>query len=144
MTCARAVSLGAILSLAVTCWAKTVEPMTMRAGNYEVEVRVELPYLGDINAKTVTHVCLSADQGNNYGMGVLSANNPLAKCPTLNIRQEKDELTFEIICEGKNEAKATAKYLLASEHFSGRITMKMGGKNMTITEIQAGRRIGVC
>src|SRR5215210_2655930 len=103
MTCAQAVSYGAILSLAVTGLAQAAELMTLRTGNYEVEVRVELPHLGDMNMKTVTHICLSAGKGNNHGMAVLSANNPLTKCPTFNIRQERDELTFDIICKGKNQ-----------------------------------------
>src|SRR5215207_3677968 len=144
MTWARAVSYGAILSFAVAGLAKAAELMTLRTGNYEIEVRVELPHLGDMNTKTVTHVCLSSGKGNNHGMAVLSANNPLAKCPTFNIRQERDELTFDIICEGKNQAKATAEYVLAPERFSGRITMKMGGKNMTMTELQVGHRISGC
>ncbi len=41
-------------------------------------------------------------------------------------------------------AAASASYKISSNGFSGWINMKMGGKNMTMHEIQTGRRIGVC
>jgi hypothetical protein len=75
---------------------------------------------------------------------VLSENNPLARCPASNTRQEGDTLTFDIICLGGNQAVGSARYTVAPQHFTGVIAMKMGGKNMTMTEHQVGRRIGNC
>ena len=112
-------------------------------GSYEVEVRLELPHLEDWAVKKLATVCI-ADDGGSRGLVVLSDNNPLATCPVSNVRQDGGTLTFDIVCEGRNAARASAKFLLAAERFRGRIAMVMGGKNMTMTETQVGRRIGPC
>jgi Protein of unknown function (DUF3617) len=78
------------------------------------------------------------------GLIVLSENNPLGKCPAANAREDGDTLTFDIKCPGGNAAIASAAYTLLGDRFSARITMKMGGKNMTMTETQTGRRTGDC
>lgn len=120
------------------------EPKTVLTnGSYEVEVRLELPHLEDWAVRKLATVCVT-DDGGSRGLVVLSDNNPLAKCPASNVRQDGDTLTFDIACEGRNAARASAKFLLASERFRGRIAMVMGGKNMTMTETQVGRRIGTC
>ncbi|HSA80343.1 MAG TPA: DUF3617 family protein, partial [Geminicoccaceae bacterium] len=67
-----------------------------------------------------------------------------AKCPARNVRREGATLSFDILCDGRGAAKAHAVYTLKPGAFAGRIAMVMGGKNMTMTEVQAGRRIGSC
>jgi hypothetical protein len=114
-------------------------------GAYDVEVKLELPHLEDMAGRTIVRLCLAAAaNGNNPGLAVLSDNNPLAHCPVSNLRQDGDVLTFDITCEGRNAARASARYVLARTAFRGRIAMQMGGKNMTMTEIQSGRRTGAC
>jgi hypothetical protein len=34
--------------------------------------------------------------------------------------------------------------LLAADHFAGRVAMVMGGKNMTMVEVQRAQRVGDC
>ena len=79
-----------------------------------------------------------------HGLTALSENNPLAHCPVVNVRQEGAALSFDIVCPGGNAAVATAKYHLTEQTFDGRISMKLGGKNMTMTETQSGHRTGAC
>jgi hypothetical protein len=121
------------------------EPAVLEGGAYEVEVKLELPHLEDMTGKKVVQLCLTSEaNGNNHGIAVLSDNNPLARCPVSNVRQDGNALTFDIVCEGRNSAHASARYQLAPTSFHGRIAMQMGGKNMTMTEVQAGRRTGAC
>ncbi|KMO38095.1 hypothetical protein VQ03_18090 [Methylobacterium tarhaniae] len=125
--------------------AYAAEPVMLESGSYEVEVKLELPHLEDMTGKKVVRLCLTSEaNGNNHGIAVLSENNPLSRCPVSNVRQDGGELTFDIACEGKNSARASARYVLAPASFRGRIAMQMGGKNMTMTEVQAGRRTGAC
>ena len=117
----------------------------LEPGAYEVEVRLELPHIDDVNTRKLETVCLAAAPANgSHGLVVLSGNNPLAKCPTANAREQDGALTFDIVCPGVNQARGWARYRLASNRFQGRIEMKMGGKNMTMTEVQSGHRIGAC
>jgi hypothetical protein len=75
---------------------------------------------------------------------VLSVNNPFAGCPAKNVRLSGPELSFDIVCEGRDSAKARATYTLRPDAFEGRIAMVLGGKNMTMNEVQVGRRLGGC
>lgn len=114
----------------------------LQEGAYEVEVRLELPNVLSRGPDSTTTVCLP--YGTNGAFPVLSSNNPLARCPASSVQRDGTTLRFDILCEGRGAAWATAVYRLMPESFEGRIAMVMGGKNMTMTEVQAGRRIGSC
>jgi hypothetical protein len=127
---------------ALHAWAG---PAALEGGAYEVEVRLELPHLEDRADAKVARLCLSAEAGrDNHGLAVLSENNPLARCPFANAYEGGDQISFDIVCEGRNAARAKAHYVVGPGRFRGRITMQMGGKNMTMTEVQVGRRVGAC
>lgn len=113
-------------------------------GAYEIDVTLELPSVLDTHAHKQARLCLSQDSGASFGLSILSENNPLAKCPISNAQVSDGLLTFDVACPGVNAASGHAKYVVSAESFRGRIEMKMGGKNMTMTEVQAGRRIGRC
>ena len=115
----------------------------LRDGAYEVEVRLELPNVLSRGPDSITTVCLPYDSANG-ALPVLSANNPLAKCPASNVERDGGTLRFDIFCEGRGAAFAHAVYELRPDGFEGRIAMVMGGKNMTMTEVQSGRRVGNC
>jgi hypothetical protein len=114
----------------------------LEPGAYEIQMRLELPHLEDMNVSKTSIVCLT--DGPSHGLVVLSDNNPLAKCPISNVRQAGNSLTFDIICQGENQGIASAQFTLSGDSFSGAFEMKMGGKNMTMTERQTGHRIGAC
>jgi hypothetical protein len=69
---------------------------------------------------------------------------PFSGCQARDLVQDGQSLTYEIACEGRETARAHASYVLLSYQFSGRIAVTLGGKNMTMTEVQRGRRIGNC
>lgn len=117
----------------------------LRAGAYEVDVRLEIPNVINWSAAKTATICIpAAERANEPPLPVLSDNNPFADCPARNVRREGRSLTFEIVCDGLNMARARAAFTLAESRFDGRIAMVMGGKNMTMTEAQSGRRIGGC
>ena len=117
----------------------------LQAGAYEVDVRLEIPNVWNWSAKKTETICVpGATAANGPPLPVLSGNNPLAKCPVKDIRLEGAGLSFVIMCDGRDAAKARAVYVLSPGAFKGRIAMVMGGKNMTMTEVQEGRRIGGC
>lgn len=114
----------------------------LRPGAYEVQTKLELPHVEDAGAQKSSMVCITGS--GTRGIGVLSENNPLVRCPASNIKQAEDILTFDLICEGHNQAVASARFQLSQDRFTGAFDMKMGGKNMTMTERQTGHRIGNC
>ena len=126
-----------------TAWSEVPSPL--RNGSYEVSVNLELPFVEDTTARRVATLCIvAAATSGTQGLIVMSQNNPLGQCPASNIQHDGDMLTFDIACPGGNAAIGTARYTLFADRFEGRIAMKMGGKNMTMTEVQSGRRTGDC
>jgi hypothetical protein len=135
----------ALIGLAPASLVQAGDAVMLSPGRYEVSVRLDLPNIEGAAASTLRSLCVPAqDQAGQHGLGALSENNPLARCPVANVRREGATLSFDIVCPGGNAASASATFHLTSEAFDGRIRMKLGGKNMTLTETQAGRRTGAC
>ena len=128
---------------ALVAHAQQGEPL-LQAGAYEVEARLELPNVlrGVVTSRAT--ICIPYEGTNGAPFPVLSANNPLAICPASNVERDGAALRFDILCEGRGAARARAVYKLRPNAFEGRIAMVMGGKNMTMTEVQNGRRVGSC
>jgi hypothetical protein len=142
MLCRAASALIAVGLLASAAQAQQSQAL-LQEGAYEVQVRLELPNVLSRGADSTTTICLPYG-GTNGALPVLSSNNPLAKCPASNVERDGATLRFDILCEGRGAAWASAVYRLMPQAFEGRIGMVMGGKNMTMTEVQTGRRIGSC
>jgi hypothetical protein len=137
-----ATALCAGASLSSACLG--VEATALEPGEYEVTVQLELPHIEKAAATKLARICVTGANGSARGLAVLSDNNPLTQCPASSIREDHGTLSFEIVCPGGNAAIGSAKFRLHAQGFEGAIAMKMGGKNMTMTEHQSGRRVGKC
>jgi Protein of unknown function (DUF3617) len=117
----------------------------LQDGSYEVKVRLQIPNVWNWAADKTATICIADAAGtSDVPFSVLSGNNPLADCPIGNVRRDGARLSFEILCAGRDAARAHAAYTLMPRDFVGRIAMVMGAKNMTMTEVQVGRRVGDC
>lgn len=116
----------------------------LQDGSYEVKVSLQIPNVWNWTADKTTTICVRDDTVDDAPFAVLSGNNPLANCPARNVRRNGASLSFDILCEGRDAARARAVYTLMPRDFVGRIAMVMGGKNMTMTEVQVGHRMGDC
>lgn len=128
--------------LAMPAMAMASDESKLKPGEYEVKMRLELPHVENNGVEKLEKVCIT--NGGTHGIVVLSENNPLARCPSSNIKEENGDLSFELVCAGHNQAIARARFELWPDRFVGAFEMKMGGKNMTMTERQSARRIGDC
>jgi hypothetical protein len=145
MTAFRALSTAMLLAVGVAPQATPAEGPLSLGGSYELTARLELPHLERWAVDKTTIVCLpKIRSGDEIPIPVISANNPFAKCTVANLTAEGRKLEYNIVCPGRGAAKAHATYILSSDTFSGRVAMVMGGKNMTMTEVQQARRIGEC
>ncbi len=117
----------------------------LRAGFYEITFRLELPHLESWAIEKTTTTCVSETKGeSNAVLPILSDNNPFAECSATNVHRDEDSLTYQIVCDGRDAAQARATYTLAPGGFVGRIAMRLGAKNMTMTEVQTGHRVASC
>jgi hypothetical protein len=123
--------------------AQTEPPL--EPGSYEVAYRLELPHVERWAINRTTTICvLDRQEAGALPLPILSGNMPFAGCTSTNWLRDGVTLTYTILCEGRDAAKARAVYRLAPGTFHGRVFMVMGAKNMTMTEVQRGRRVGAC
>ena len=121
------------------------EQLSPRSGLYEITARLELPHLERWAIDRTTTVCLrGGGSDGKIPVPVLSGNNPFAKCAVANLVADGATLQYDIVCSGRDAAKAHAIYTLAPDRFAGHIDMVMGAKNMTMIEVQRARRLGDC
>jgi hypothetical protein len=145
MTAFRALSTAILLAVGVQPPVTSAEGPLPQGGSYELTARLELPHLERWAVDKTTSVCLpKVRSGDELPIPVVSANNPFAKCTAANLTADGRKLEYDIVCPGRGAAKAHAIYILSADTFSGRVAMVMGGKNMTMTEVQRARRIGEC
>lgn len=115
------------------------------SGVYEITYRLELPHLERWAVAKTERLCLSGkDGGGRSPLPILSPNTPFATCTARNIRRGSKSLSYDIVCDGRDGARARAVYILTGDGFHGRVAMVLGAKNMTMIEVQSGRRLGDC
>ena len=122
-----------------------IDEASLPVGSYAITTRLELPHLERWAIDKTTTICLSGHAASGrIPIPILSANNPYATCAAANLMIDHGKLEYDVLCPGRDSAKAHATYLLGPDHFAGRVTMVMGGKNMTMAEVQRARRVGDC
>jgi len=116
-----------------------------QTGSYEIRARLELPHLERWAVDKTTIICLPPSlDDDKLPIPIVSANDPFAKCSVANLMTQTPKLEYDIVCPGRGAAKGRATYLVSDDTFAGRVAMVLGAKNMTMTEVQQGRRIGNC
>jgi Protein of unknown function (DUF3617) len=139
-------SVPTALLMTMAAGAASAEPTaaTLAAGAYDVEARLEIPNVDTWSWKRTTRLCLPHAGAGRMPIPVLSPNNPFADCRSRNVERDGSRLAYDIMCEGRGVARAHAIYTVRPDGFSGRIAMVLGAKNMTMRELQVGRRLGAC
>ena len=133
---------SAIAALAAT-GSNAADPR-LAPGLYRVEVRISLPNVQDVAAPLVLSRCVTpGDLQSGQAFFVLS-DNPLKNCNLLDYQVTADTAVYRIACPGPNKGSAVAVFDTTGTTYRGSIKMNMGGKNMTMSETQVGRRIGSC
>jgi hypothetical protein len=146
MTVSRSLATAMVLGMAVPAQLAWPEGRLLpQRGSYEITARLELPHLERWAVDKNTIICLP-DLLSDGGppIPIISANNPFGKCSTANLTMEAPKLEYDIVCPGRGSAKGHAIYIFSVNTFSGRVAMVLGGKNMTMTEVQQAHRTGEC
>jgi hypothetical protein len=146
MTVSRSLATAMVLGMAVQAQLAWPEGRLLpQTGSYEITARLELPHLERWAVDKTTIICLPPSVGDDkIPFPIVSANNPFAKCSAANLMTQTPKLEYDIVCPERGAAKGHATYLVSDDTFAGRVAMVLGAKNMTMTEVQQGRRIGNC
>jgi hypothetical protein len=139
--------LGGFLLLGLLPFSANAGELMLRSGAYAIRHRLELPHVERWAVEKTDTACLLDNLGFDRGgpmPPILSGNVPFKACSTRGWRLNGNRLDYDVVCPGRGAAKAHASYVLSGNGFSARIFMTMGAKNMTMTEVQSGQRLGAC
>jgi len=139
--------LGAVVSLILLAGSGEAGEASLQAGAYAIRHRLELPHVERWAVERIDVACIPETLGSEPPepmLPILSANMPFKRCIAKAWQLSDRRLDYDIVCPGRGAAKAHASYVLSGDGFSARIFMTMGAKNMTMTEVQSGRRLGSC
>jgi len=131
-----------VVTLAAT-GSSAAEPL-LTAGLYQIEVRIALPNVQDAAAPVVLTRCVSPADLKSRRAFFIRSDNPLRNCDLLDYQVTGGTASYRIACPGPNKGSAVAVFETTAITYRGGIKMNMGGKNMTMSETQAGERIGDC
>ena len=140
--CTRITRASLVAALAAT-GSVAADPF-LAPGLYRVEVRIALPHVQDAAAPFVVTRCVSPTDLESGEAFSLLSKNPLRNCDLLDYQVTDGTASYRIACPGPNKGSAVAVFQTKATTFRGSIEMNMGGKNMTMSETQAGMRIGNC
>ena len=114
-------------------------------GLYEITYSLELPHLERYAIARTATVCIGPGYpASKLPLPILGSNGAYEGCPVQRLKAQGQYLSYETVCAGRAAARATAKYRLEHGRLQGRIKMMLGAKNMTMTEVQSGRRLAGC
>jgi hypothetical protein len=140
----RTLIAGAQLLAALATAAAAAGEPALAPGLYQIEVRIALPNVQDVAAPMVFTRCISVPDVQSGRAFALLSDNPLKACDLVDYRVTDARAMYRIACPGPNKGSAVGMFELAPSAYRGVIDMNMGGKNMTMSETQVGRRTGDC
>jgi hypothetical protein len=111
-------------------------------GAYRVAVHIAVPNVETRDYDFETTVCWRGVDDPEMPLGPLGPG-ALAGCAS-HARDTPEGVAVTTTCPGPNAGFADASYRRTAEGFSGRIDINLGGKNMTLSELQRGTRTGGC
>jgi uncharacterized protein DUF3617 len=120
------------------------DDLLLTPGLYQVEVRIALPNVQNVAPPFVLTRCVTPLDVESGQVFFILSENPLRTCDLVDYQVNGGAAVYRIACPGANRGSATALFDTTSTTYRGTINMNMGGKNMTMSETQVGKRIGEC
>jgi hypothetical protein len=135
--------LGGLLA-AASLSGHAATPVAVPAGEYELTTETVLPHLEEAlrYATTRTRQCLQEPDAT--GLFPLLRHPAFAGCSLVPRAQARDGLQFTLQCLNPEAASGSAVFEFSANHVSAVLDLKMGGKNMTLSQRLHGPRVGPC
>jgi hypothetical protein len=130
---------GLLLGL-VTAAGDTAD-LPLVPGLYRIEVRISLPNVQDTAAPLMFTQCVDLVDLQSGRAFFVRSDNPLKECDLLDYQVHAETAVYNIACHGPNKGSATAAFDTTGSTYRGSIKMNLGGKNITMSETQANRRL---
>ena len=119
-------------------------PVAIPAGEYDLTTETVLPHLEEAlrYATTRGHQCLRTVDAT--AMFPLLRHQAFTGCALVPDGEPVDGLHFSLSCANREAASGSAVFAADVSQFSAVLNLKMGGKNMTLSQRLHGPRLGPC
>ena len=131
----------AAVGLCRSVWASTV---SVEPGLYELTAQTVLPHLEESlrYATTRTRQCLGTQEAS--ALFPLLRHEAFAGCSLDHEASSDGEARFSLRCINPQAATGDAHFAMQAGGFQAVLHIKMGGKNMTLSQRLSAPRLGAC
>jgi hypothetical protein len=129
-------------AICISCPAAT--PVAVPAGEYDLTTETVLPHLEEAlrYATTREHQCLRAADAT--ALFPLLRHQAFTGCALVPDGDAIDGLHFTLSCANREAASGSAVFDVDAAQVTAVLNLKMGGKNMTLSQRLHGPRLGPC
>ena len=124
--------------------ANAAAPVAIDPGEYDLTTETTLPHLEEAlrYATTHTHQCLREPDATS--LFPLLRHQAFTGCHLIPDHNAGDHARFTLQCKNPEAASGSAAFQVAPSYVSAVLELKMGGKNMTLSQRLHGPRVGPC
>ncbi len=119
-------------------------PVVVSPGEYDLTAQTVLPHLEEALrcATTRTRRCLGEPDATS--LFPLLKHQAFSGCILVPSSEASDGLRFALQCKNPEAASGSAVFEVGTSYVSAVLELKMGGKNMTLSQRLSGPRVGPC
>jgi len=119
-------------------------PVALNPGTYELTVETLLPNLEENLRYATTHQrhCLGTEEAAT--LFPILRHQAFAGCVLTGGQSVEDRLEYSLECSNREAASGAARLTVSPTGVYGVLEIKMGGKNMTLSQRISGARLGQC
>jgi hypothetical protein len=130
----------AALSLSGTAATTVAVP----AGEYDLTTQTVLPHLEEALRYATTRARQCLHEADATSIFPLLRHQAFTGCALVPRAQASDGLHFTLHCANPEAASGSAVFEIDAGRISALLDLKMGGKNMTLSQRITGPRVGPC
>jgi hypothetical protein len=119
-------------------------PVAVPSGEYELTIQTVLPHLEEALRYATTRQLQCLHDPDATNIFPLLQHQAFAGCTLVPAAAASDGLRFDLQCTNPQAATGSAVFSIDASHVSAVLDVKMGGKNMTLSQRFYGRRVGPC
>ena len=126
------------------CGSSLASTVSVEPGLYELTSQTVMPHLEEAlrYATTTSRQCLGTQEAS--ALFPLLSHQAFAGCALVREAASDSEAHFSLRCDNPQAATGAAHFELQSSGFQAVLYVKMGGKNMTLSQRLSAPRLGAC
>ena len=119
-------------------------PVAVAPGEYALTIETVLPHLEEALRYATTRELRCLDRPDATGLFPLLRHQAFTGCELVPAAGAADGRHFDLQCTNRQAAAGSAVFAVEPGSVSAVLEVKMGGKNMTLSQRLRGRRSGPC